>query len=167
MIKLVGILLLVLSGTVAGVLAALSLRGQVYRAERLCQFLREWSVKMRFSCFSVPELLEQFRDVPGYAMFSFPGKILENLSPEGNLSTVWTEAIEEEQGLTAFQRELLLPLGRELGTSDIQGQLDTLQQYQQQLEPYTEQLRQNCQKKQKLYASMGLLTGLLAAVILC
>lgn len=58
-------------------------------------------------------------------------------------------------------------LREELGASDLAGQAETLEQYRMQLEPYTAAAAERCQRLQRLYVSMGVLCGLLLAILLC
>lgn len=165
--KLLGLLFIVLSGTGIGFLAAMRLRQERIVMERLCQMLRELSVQMVFRAASVQELLEQLRQEPAYEMFTFPERMLTELQSGVSLCTAWHIGLQADESIPETARQLLLPLGEELGVSDLDGQVETLTQYRQQLEPYTEETRKRCSQRQRLYFSMGVLGGLMAAILFC
>ena len=142
MMKWLGLLLVVCSGGGIGFLYAMRLRQERTNLERLCQMLREIAVQIAFRSLTVQELLEQLCRETAYAAFQFPVTVLSGM----------------EQGL---------PLGEELGASDLDGQAATLAQYRMQLEPYAAEAGEKCVQRQRLYCSLGLLGGLLAAILLC
>ena len=84
-----------------------------------------------------------------------------NLFPEA-----WQEALSKDAAVPREAVQHLLPLGEELGASDLEGQLETLAQYARQLEPYAKEAESRCCRLQRLYLSMGILGGLMAAVLL-
>lgn len=167
MLKLLGLLFIVFSGAGAGCLAAMGLRQERIIMERLCQMLRELSVQMEFRGASVQELLEQLAQEPAYEMFSFPERMLAELQSGVPLSTAWRTGLQADAAVPENARQLLLPLGDELGVSDLCGQVETLAQYRQQLEPYAEETWNRCTQRQRLYVSMGVLGGLMAAILFC
>lgn len=167
MMKAVGLLLIVLCGGGIGALAAMRLHQERTAAERMCQLLREWAVQMSFRCSSVQELLEQLQTEAAYEMFTFPAVMLSLLSEGQPVSTAWQAGISQEKLLTEPLKKLLLPLGDELGVSDLDGQLDTLEQYRRNVTYYAEELREKSVPKQRLYFSIGALGGMMAAILLC
>ena len=72
-----------------------------------------------------------------------------------------------EKHLSPEVKEVLLELGEELGTTDLEGQLSALSQAHIQLQRFQDTYRVTYQKKGKLYRSLGLLAGLLLAVLFC
>ncbi len=166
MIKLVGLLLIALCGAGTGAVAAIRLRQERIAAERICQMLREWRVQMAFRCSSVQELLEQLQNESAYHMFLFPAIMLRKLADGQNVSAAWCAGISQEKLLTEPLKQLLLPLGDELGASDLDGQLETLEQYRHNVTCYADDLREKSSAKQRLYFSMGALGGIMAAILL-
>lgn len=165
--KWIGLFLLVLCGAGIGFLAAKTVRQEQTAAERCCQMLREWSVQMAFRCSTVQELLEQVKNESAYGMFSFPSAILESLSKNQTVQEAWKNALEHEKVFSQNLKQLLLPLGDELGQSDLDGQLSTLAQYQLHLEQWAQQHKEKSSMRQRLYFSLGILGGLMAAILFC
>lgn len=167
MLKALGLVLLVCCGGGAGMLGAVRL-GQERRAmERLCQMLRELSVQMRFRSPTMGELLEQLCREPAYESFRFPGLVLAGLEEGQPLCNAWRMGLEQDRAVPEDARQLLLPLGEELGASDLEGQVETLAQYRKLLEPYAEEAGARCAARQRLFCSLGFLGGLMAAILLC
>ena len=88
-----------------------------------------------------------------------------------SFTSIWKSTfphrLTQDKAVPELMRRILLPLGEELGASDLAGQAETLEQYRMQLEPYTAAAAERCQRLQRLYVSMGVLGGLLLAILLC
>lgn len=167
MLKWIGLCFVILCGTGAGILTASKLRQERIAMERLCQMLRELSVQMEFRASTVQELLEQLQCAPAYAMFCFPAVVLEKMQSGEPLCQAWRFGLQADKAVPESAKQLLLPLGEELGASDLLGQVETLAQYRKQLEPYAEETGKQCTQRQRLYISMGALGGMMLAILLC
>ena len=140
--KLLGLLLVVCCGAGIGVMQAMRLRQTHRNLEQLC---RE----------------------PAYAAFQFPVLVLSGLEQGMPLADAWESGIRQDKAIPETGKNLLVPLGEELGASDLDGQTATLSQYRRQLEPYAAEAGELCRRKQRLYCSLGVLGGFLAAILLC
>ncbi len=167
MVKGFGLILLVLCGAGIGWLAAMRVRQERFSLERLCQMLRAFSVQMEFRADTVEELFEMLCAESAYAMFSFPRIILDHLSRGVSLSEAWRIGLTADGAVPEMAKEQLLPLGDELGASDIIGQVETLAQYRSRLEAQAAQQSTRAATLQRLYLSMGTLAGMMAAILLC
>ena len=116
---------------------------------------------------TVQELLEQLCRETAYAAFQFPVTVLSGMEQGLPLAEAWAAGIRQDKAVPEPAKKLLLPLGEELGASDLDGQAATLAQYRMQLEPYAAEAGEKCVQRQRLYCSLGLLGGLLAAILLC
>ena len=106
---------------------------------------------------TVQELLEQLCREPAYAAFQFPVLVLSGLEQGMPLADAWESGIRQDKAIPETGKNLLLPLGEELGASDLDGQTATLSQYRRQLEPYAAEAGELCRRKQRLYCSLGVL----------
>ena len=159
MMKWLGLLLVVCSGGGIGFLYAMRLRQERTNLERLCQMLREIAVQIAFRSLTVQELLEQLCRETAYAAFQFPVTVLSGMEQGLPLAEAWAAGIRQDKAVPEPAKKLLLPLGEELGASDLE--------YRMQLEPYAAEAGEKCVQRQRLYCSLGLLGGLLAAILLC
>ncbi len=167
MLKWIGLFCVVLCGAGAGWLSAMRLQQEKTAAERLCRFLRELAVQMEFRACTVQELLEALRTESAYQQFRFLNDVLLGLEAEKSLCNAWQDAIRADAAVPPAVKEILLPLGNELGVSDLSGQMETLAQYRRQLEDCFHEIAQRNAKRQRLFLSMGLLGGMMAAILLC
>ncbi len=166
MLKLFGLLLVVCCGIWTGVFAAMKLRQSKLAIEQICQMLRELAVQMAFRSLPIYALFEQLSQEKVYQQFSFPRAVLEQLDAGDILSDAWEKAIQADVVLPEEAKRILIPLGTQLGASDLEGQLETLDQYRQQMEKTAKEAGKRYMQKQRLYCSLGLLGGLMAAILL-
>ena len=166
MLKLVGLLFLVACGAGVGWQAVQHLRQERSAWELLGQMLRKIAVQMEFRGCTTQELLEQIAEEPAYQRFCFPEQTCFRLAEGIPFPEAWQEALSKDTAVPREAVQHLLPLGEELGASDLEGQLETLAQYARQLEPYAKEAESRCCRLQRLYLSMGILGGLMAAVLL-
>jgi len=129
--------------------------------------LREMAVQMEFRALSMQELLERLAQESSYGMFRFPAAAAQRMAQGDSVCQAWQTGLTQDKAVPEPMRRILLPLGEELGASDLAGQAETLEQYRMQLEPYTAAAAERCQRLQRLYVSMGVLCGLLLAILLC
>ena len=138
-----------------GFLYAMQLRQERTNLERLCQMLREIAVQIAFRSLTVQELLEQLCRETAYAAFQFPVTVLSGMEQGLPLAEAWAAGIRQDKAVPEPAKKLLLPLGEELGASDLDGQAATLAQYRMQLEPYAAEAGEKCVQRQRLYCSLG------------
>jgi stage III sporulation protein AB len=98
---------------------------------------------------------------------TFIGEILDNMDDK-SFAESYALAVENFHpvGLKETDRELLKGIGSELGVSDTEGQLSSLLMYQEELETLTASAKTEVKEKSKLYSSLGLLSGVFAAILL-
>ncbi|MBQ8515733.1 MAG: stage III sporulation protein AB [Ruminococcus sp.] len=165
MLKLTGLLCIVLCGAGCGMAAASALKRQAVFCKTLCLFLEELEILMRWNGDTLPVLVDMLSQKPGYAPLRFLKEI--RFSESEPFSDAWRRAILEEHGLPEELSQLLLSLGDSLGTSDLEGQMKTLEGYQLQARHISRNAEEQYRTKGKLYRSMGILGGMSAALLLC
>jgi len=101
-----------------------------------------------------------------YQMFSFPKQTLLLLQKGETLANAWRLALKSDGIVPEEVCLLLLPLGEELGASDLDGQVETIAQYRSLLESKTKEIGMQAQNLQKLYFRLGILGGLMAVILL-
>lgn len=97
-------------------------------------------------------------------------KAAENLGINGVTADVaWEKAVEENYAKLAFNKEdkvILLTFGKMLGNSDLEGQLKNIKLISSQLQLQQLKAEELKQKNEKMYRSLGVLSGLAIAIIL-
>lgn len=167
MCKLWGLCLVVLCGVGAGVLVALRLSRTRTALDALCQLLRALSTEMAFTTAPIQSLLSGLAMRPGYGDFSFPGCVAAALEQGETLSRAWRQSLTADGAVPGCARVLLMPLGDELGASDLAGQTRLLEQHLARLDECRQHYAASCPQRQRLALCMGTLGGLLAAILLC
>lgn len=87
----------------------------------------------------------------------------------GTLDVIWAQAAEEylaESGLPSGELDRLYQLGNQLGVLDLTLQLRVLELYQEQLGHSMEEAREGMKTKVRLCHCLGVMSGLLVAVLL-
>lgn len=167
MLKLLGLFCVVLCGAGCGFAASAALRRQVVFCDTLRLFLEELGILMRWNGDTLPVLLGDLADKQTYTPLTFLKNVIPQLEKGIVFSEAWKAAIQSMRRLPEELRRLLLSLGESLGTSDLEGQMKTLAQHQQQLSRICQSAAEQYHKKGKLYRSIGLLGGMSAALLLC
>ena len=165
--KWIGLIFLILCGVMAGMACSGKLRMKLERTEKLCSFLREMGVLMQDQKSTHGELLDTFSNRSVYQEFQFLSQTAVHMQQQTPVVQAWSEQVQAEKHLPSEVKEVLLELGEELGTTDLEGQLSALSQAHIQLQRFQDTYRVTYQKKGKLYRSLGLLAGLLLAVLFC
>lgn len=94
----------------------------------------------------------------------------ENLSTNGVTADVaWEKSIEENYAKLSLNKEdkaILLTFGKMLGNSDLEGQLNNIKLISSQLKLQELKAEKMRQKNEKMYRSLGVLSGLAITIIL-
>ena len=124
-------------------------------------------ILMQYQMSTLGELLDTFSNRSVYQEFQFLSQTAAHMQQQTPFVQAWSEQVQAEKHLSPEVKEVLLELGEELGRTDLEGQLSALSQAHIQLQRFQDTYRVTYQKKGKLYRSLGLLAGLLLAVLFC
>lgn len=124
---------------------------------------------IRYNSGDIKDILEatdaRFKD-DGFKLFSLIKAEMDNgQSIEGGFNEV-LDSNNHGLRLTNKDLDILRSLSKELGSSDVEGQLSTLEQHINQLEDYIQEATQIHKTKGKLYRNLGVVTGAFAAVLM-
>ena len=89
----------------------------------------------------------------------------ENLLESQTFPSAWKRSVKESE-LHEADKQLLVSLGNNLGTSDIEGQLSNCELHKELFENNYMCAKEKCSKFGKLYTSLGLFGGVLVAVVI-
>ncbi len=165
MLKLIGLICIVLCGAGCGNTAAVKLHRQCVFCGALRMFLNELGIRMRWSGETLEVLIVQLREQKRFAPLGFLRQF--SIEEDETFSDAWSRSIMQEHALMPEVQSLLQSVGETLGTSDIEGQMQTLVQHDRRLEELYENAREQERTKARLYRSLGLLFGMTAALLLC
>ncbi|PYG86810.1 stage III sporulation protein AB [Ruminiclostridium sufflavum DSM 19573] len=98
------------------------------------------------------------------------GEAARHLGSDGcTADFAWETAVEENYGrlsLNGEDRNILLSFGKMLGNSDLEGQLNNIRMISSQLKVQEIKAEEIKKKNEKMYRSLGVLSGLAIAIIL-
>ncbi|MBD5143995.1 MAG: hypothetical protein HDT22_10380 [Ruminococcus sp.] len=160
--KLLGIFCIMSACAGTGIYKAYFIKNQVKQYQKLLAFLEDCAIYIRYQSLPLQELFAILSENPDYENFNFLKKL--KFSPEKSLEILWHDSIQESN-LPLQAKQILQNLGHELGKTDTQGQLAVLELYQAQMQTACEQSFACCEKKSKLYQSLGWLGGAMLAIL--
>ncbi len=167
MLKAAGLLCIVICGAGLGTGASAVLRKRIVICRSLRYFLQELGVMMRCTGDTLSSLIGGLAVSESCMSLSFlreAAAIMERGEP---FPIAWKRSVSISSGLTSEMKDMLLSLGDSLGTSDLAGQLMTLDRAEHELEVIYEKALEQYRTKGKLYRCLGVLGGMSAALLLC
>ena len=162
LLKITGVVLVVLSGTMIGILLSDRLKTRVRLYEQMIGFLTQAQASIGYTAASAETLLQTVRGLP--LLEPILRDSLQGLEEGKPLETAWCEAVRRCVSHPA-DRELFCRFGESFGTTDTEGELAKLLQKELVTRQYTV-LQEELKSKRRLYRILGSFGGILTAVIL-
>ncbi len=132
------------------------------------QMLEDISIQLRFKASTVYEILEYLDNNQVYSQLGFLHTANSNKDSFKSFGEIWSESIDGWvcSPLKKEDFSLLNSIGSSLGTSDIEGQLSSLELFKEKAKMYFESAASEHDKKSKLYRSLGVLSGIFVSVMI-
>ena len=162
-LKILGGLLLVLSGFSAGWFCSKKLLMRKDFFKRIISFISNLSTQLRYSTSDIFTLVSLSANTSGLELFEISD---ETGTP---FYRIWSErvnAIPAKFGLKKGDAALLLEFGEQLGKTDVDGQLKHLELYEALFKKQLTDAENEINKKSKLYKTMGFFVGTAAALMI-
>lgn len=168
--KIIGIIVTLCSSTLLGLYYSKCIAYRIDNLKQLKKIIILLRGEVKYSLSNIPEALVA---ISTRTRGEFKGFLI-NVSVElkkfdgNNFHLIWDSSIEKYLIKTYLKKsdlEKLKQLGETLGYLDKEMQLNTLSLYLEQLEEDINYATQNNQQSQKLYRNLGILGGLLIAII--
>jgi stage III sporulation protein AB len=164
------IILIALAGvcTVVGTYFRAGLMRRVIILREIRYMLDEIVMLIRFRGATVGEIIETLNADNRLTDLTFLGAVYESYRDGASFSDCWAEAVSafRQNGLTVSDVKLIENIGKNLGTTDIEGQIASLSLYQNEAETAFTAAEEQTGKKAKLYTSLGILAGAFLLVFL-
>lgn len=160
-------LLLFFACAYAGFAKARAVKQRLNVTEGFLVDIRQLSILMRYKMSPIRELVLQLK---GSALSEFWEAFLYELEGSASLNEAWQKALSKlrEDGgfscLTDAEAHVISDFGATLGTSDIAAQHGNMEMALERLGVQAETLRREVAEKGKVYRSLGVLSGLAAAI---
>lgn len=162
-IRILGGLLLVVSGTLCGLYASGSFQNRVRLLEQYLLFLRQTQTMIGYTAADIREVLSLPASLP--LLRPVLNDCLHLMDGGCELESAWRGAVDlhvERPG----DRELLYCFGDSFGTSNVSGELNKLSLHCELVEQRLLPLREELKTKRRLYRMIGMFSGVLTAVVL-
>jgi len=165
MIKIIGIFALVISSSLIGITASEKLKNRVSELNLIKYMLEEIAILIRYKAMTVYEIIGTLKKNEGFKKLEFIDGFTINM--QNSFATSWGENIDKaKSSLTKADIELLKSFGGTLGTSDIDGQLSTIEVFKGNFSKLEKDARHIYEQKSRLYRSLGVLIGAFISIML-
>lgn len=166
MLKIVGITVIISVTSFVGNFFSSALKNRLLNLKKLNYLIDEIIILLRFKSATVYEIVSHLSNDERFGCFLF----LRNIVPESGVTfrQSWCGAITQNppDNFSKNDIDLLYDIGKQLGTSDIDGQLSTLNLQQSELQSLILSAETDYLKKAKLYCSLGVLSGAFISIML-
>ena len=167
-IKYIILLLIFLSSSMIGRLLSKKYYYRLEELEEIKNALNLFKTKIKFTYSSIPEIFKEIAEGSKQNI----SKIFENTVH--NLKTMpateaWNKAIDETKENTNLNEEdikIIKGLSKQLGITDIEGQISQIDITQNFLDTQIRQAQEEKEKNQKLYQKLGTTIGLVIVILL-
>jgi stage III sporulation protein AB len=161
--KLLGICLLLLAGTLCGCSAARRLTSRAKLLRTLRQLITAAMTELRTTLPLIPDLLRSLASMPDFAGLGFLQSAAENAD---DFPHCWHEALRQAHSPDGDILAVLETVGQTLGSTALDGQLAALELCLERLSTMQTEAEQLCKSRGHLYRSMGVLTALFFSILL-
>lgn len=165
--KLLGIVLVVVCCSLCGGVLASRIRGRCRALGRSQLFLHLLSERLQYTLTPLGELFEQLSSEPLLEGLDFIPACSRKMAQNVPFPKAFMESVREAGcPLNREDRALLSELTSFLGAADVDSQMEGLRLVKANLAQQAQIAREDSDKRGKLYASLGVLSGVALAIML-
>lgn len=165
MLKILGAICLVFAGAVYGTSKSEALKINCAICREIRDLLTEISVYIRYRGLNVYEISRELNTSDRFQHLDFIGKLPTEYVPSEDFHALWNRAVDNDSCMGADEKALLRSFGAVLGTSDIDGQLLSVEGALEDLKKTEDKRSEEYRRKGKLYRSLGMLFGVMAGIL--
>lgn len=158
------------TSTTIGTLISKKYSSRVQILKEIKNALNIFEVKINFSCATIPEIFSEIsQKIKGSAgkIFADTVEIINNKNANFTAGEAWEKALESNsENLKKEDIESIQPLGRLLGSTDVEGQINQIELVCEFLEQQIAQATEEKNKNEKLYQKLGAIVGLVIVIVL-
>lgn len=171
MVKLIGAVLILFSGTMIGFFQASQFAARPKQIRMLILALQRLETEILFAFTPLPEALAHLARQTTEPLSSMFGEIAAGLEEGLGVSTVecWQRAVRngwKRTSMKAAEMDVFYQLGHTLGITDREDQIKHLRLAVNQLQSEEEAARDDQKRYEKMWKSLGLLTGALVVIMM-
>ncbi len=169
-VRLILCILCVGSAGALGMVKGERMRRRIQALGQLIRFLNHVARELEFGREPLPEIFEKMARRSKAPLQDFLQQTAKDLQTDtAYISEIFSRNIKmylNGWDLASMDLQLLEQFGRELGYPDRQLQIHTVESYQQELERRKDELQKEYPKASRLFRTLGISAGVLAAVLL-
>lgn len=165
LIRVIAALLFTAAGGAFGCMRSEQLRRRTEVCHQAEELMRVCEFHIRYDGADVYALSGLLKNSGSFGRLSFIQGLPAEFEPEQSFSSSWSAALHTQPELPDDEREILTRFGSVLGSADTEGQIRQIEGLIGELERLEDRRMEEYLRKGKLYRSLGLLTGVLAAVL--
>lgn len=164
--KIILLIFIVAASTILGILLSKKYSNREKELKEMKSALNIFATKIKFTYEPIPNLFLEISNKIGGNIGQIFARASSRMKDE-SASDAWTNALSEvKSNLLEEDIVILKNLGRLLGQTDVEGQLSEIEVVMQFLDTQLENARQEKIKNEKMYRTLGIVTGLTIAIIL-
>lgn len=110
----------------AGTAVSLGFKMRIHQLEKLVAMLNEMEILIRFRAMRTYELISELSTQETFRNFIFLGVLNEYLKDENDINKGWLYAAGKTMFFSESDRRILISVGEQIGSTDIDGQLSML-----------------------------------------
>lgn len=166
MLKAVCLFVIILLTSFGGMYFSSALKNRVITLKRINYMAEEIYVMLRYRSATVYEIAESLSADERFSDFDFLREI--SFLSGKSFQQGWCEAVKAHLpcGINKSDTELLMSIGRQLGTSDLDGQISNIRLRQAELGSAISAAEEEYSRKAGLYRSLGVLAGVFISIML-
>lgn len=162
------LIILFFTSAIIGILISKKYSNRLNILKNLKNALNMFEVKVNFSFETIPEIFNEISrkiDGPAGKMFSDTVKNIEQKNMIAG--EAWEKAVESNSGsLKKDDLECIKTLGKLLGKTDIEGQINQIELVSTFLESQINEANEDKHKNEKMYQKLGVIIGLMLIIVL-
>lgn len=169
LIKTAAALAVALGFALAGKCTAMFYTGRVRVIREALLLISAAETGIRYSHFTVRELLRELEKNGGFAYLDFMGDCRRLLDSGEPFPSAWRKSIEERGELCILlgeAAEYLKALGSDIGATDVEGQLTSCAYCKRMLTEELERREEKNRKSVRLFPLLGVMLGISAAIMI-
>ena len=166
MLKLIGLIILSITGTLSGYSASQKISKRVKFLEQYLEFVSIYETEMRYTVCPVTDIIE--KHIGNDSFYLCLKKCNEHIKNKVPLPIAWKQAIEppiKDLSISDNVSDLIYGFGDSLGASDVDGQISHCKYHIEAMKPYFFNVHENKKVKSKLYSILGTCFGAVIALL--
>lgn len=166
-LKLIGLFLISVAGSLVGINASLRLKLRVDFLEKYIALMYETKTRIRLSACDIREL---FKSDSGFEPIDFlTSEFTRNIKKKSTAKNAWKTAVDssfKRYRISKIDKDLISEFGTDFGQNDIDGEINHINLHIALLEDRLKKARTELAQKGKLYRTLGIFGGITISLIM-